>query len=250
MSFQIVDTADSYLVKTPNYESKPISESEAIPRLPVDSPIVKALESPYVDAYFGEENGEVTVRQWTYSKEKYDRPAVERLLTEKLYKCKRCITLSEERVGAKIMAYVNYMQVGKEVLVAGVGGTIAGAVHVMFLMPQFAGQQIVPGVPTTSVVDLIIAFVVGVATKMYVRSVMGQLLGYGAAGMLAAVGILQIVLPAFTLGGMARSYSAPPQSVFAPGPLANVPRATYLAPAGVVVNKHGTVPEIAPGTFA
>jgi len=248
MSFEIVESADAYLVKTPNFETEPIPEEEAVSRLPVDSPILKALESPYVDASFGLRDGEVTVRQWSYSKEKYGQGDVERLTREKLLKCVRCSSISE-RVGEKRnLAYVNYMQVGKEVLIAGVGGTLAGAVHVMFLQPQFAGQQIIPGVPTVSVVDIVIGFVVGVLTKMYAKTAIAQLAGYGVAGFLTGLGILQLVLPAFGIQAAAPRYVAP-QSVFAPSAIAQVPRATYLAPAGVVVNKHGSVPEIAPGTF-
>lgn len=246
MSFELVDTADAILVKTPNYDSTPISEEEAVTRLPATSPILTALESPHVDAYFGEKNGEVTVRQWSYSKEKYDKPAVEQIMREKLFKCIRCNRLSSNRVGEKNMAYVNYMQVGKDVLIAGIGGTVAGAVHVMFLMPQFAGQQIIPGVPTTSVVDMVIGFLVGVGTRMYAKGTTGQLIGYGVAGFLFALGILQIVLPAFTLGGV--RLSAPATVIT--GPPGVVPsRASYMAPAGVVLNKHGSVPQFAPGTF-
>lgn len=146
------------------------------------------------------------------------------------------------------MVYVNYMQVGKEVLVAGIGGTVAGAVHVMFLMPQFAGQQIVPGVPTTSVIDMVIGFLVGIGTKMYAKTGWAQLIGYGVAGFLFALGILQIVLPAFTLGGAAMRFAPAPVIT---GPAGVSPqRASYMAPAGVVLNKHGSVPQFAPGTFA
>lgn len=144
------------------------------------------------------------------------------------------------------MAYVNYMQVGKEVLIAGLGGTVAGAVHVMFLQPQFAGQQLIPGVPTTSIVDIIVGFIVGVVTKMYARSPMGQLIGYGVAGFLTGLGILQLVLPAFAITGISAPVRMAPASMSFQPPVA---RASYLAAPGVVVNKHGSVPEMAPGTF-
>lgn len=240
MSFEIVDTAEDYLVKTPNYYSTPISEAEAVTRLPLDSPILTAIESPYIQVQFGQKNGDVTVRQWSYNKEKYSINDVERIMGEKLFKCIRCSSNRKSRVGEKEMAYVNYMAVGKEVLIAGIGGTIAGAAHFMFLAPQFAGQNIM-GIKTSTIVDGVVAFVAGIATKMYAKSIMGQLVGYGVAGTILAIGILdQFNL----LGAPAVARLAVPamQAPF-------IPRASVLAAPGVVVNKHGTVPEMAPGTF-
>lgn len=141
------------------------------------------------------------------------------------------------------MAYVNYVEVGKEVAVASIAGTVMGAAHFMFFAPQFAGQQIM-GIKTSTIVDVIVAFVVGVATKMYARTKLGEIMGYGAAAVLGAIGILD------QLGWLAAPAAAR-ATVTAPTRVgvAGVPRASYLAPSGVVVNKHGTVPEIAPGTF-
>lgn len=246
MSFEIIETIDDYIVKTPNFRSHPIPEVEAIKELPLDSPILRAIESPYMDVHFGRKNGGVTVRQWTYSKQKYSEDDVQRISRQKLFKCSRCISNHESRVGEKRMAYVNYLEVGKEVLVAGIGGTIGGAVHFMFLAPQFAGQQLM-GVKTTTIVDGIIAFVVAIATKMYARGVMSQIAGYGVAATLLAIGVLDQlgVLTTAPSPPVARlpSFSTPIM------PTQAVPRASYLAPPGIVVNKHGTVPEIAPGTF-
>lgn len=141
------------------------------------------------------------------------------------------------------MARVDYMEVGKEVLIAGIGGTAVGLVHFMFLEPQLAGQQIM-GVNTATIVDVILAFVVGVATKMYARGASMKILGYGASAVLVTVALLR------QFGIIAGPAPAPTPTV---GPIAvgqgPIPRASVLAPSGVVVNKHGTVPEMAPGTF-
>jgi hypothetical protein len=143
------------------------------------------------------------------------------------------------------MAYVNYMEVGKQVFVAGIAGTAAGAVHFMFLAPQFAGQMIA-GVKTTTIVDVVIGLIVGIVTTMYTRSWdFGRLFGYGLATVFVAVGLLdQFNLFGGTTTASVRTMATPVNPA-----MASVPRASYLAPAGVVVNKHGTVPEVAAGTF-
>lgn len=98
------------------------------------------------------------------------------------------------------MAYVNYVEVGKEVLVAGIGGTMAGYIHFMFLEPQVAGMAPIMGINMATVVDLIVGFIVGIATTMYARGTLAKILGYGVAGTLVAVGLLQQlgVLPSTT----------------------------------------------------
>jgi len=88
------------------------------------------------------------------------------------------------------MAYVNYMEVGKTVLVAGIGATAAGYIHFMFLEPQFAGQTIM-GINTTLIIDAIMAVIIGVVTVMYARTGLAQVLGYGVAGAIFGLGILQ-----------------------------------------------------------
>lgn len=147
------------------------------------------------------------------------------------------------------MAYINYMEVGKEVFVAGIGGVAAGYLHFQFLQPQFAGQQIA-GINTATIVDIIVALVIGIATTMYVgpRNKLGMMFGYGLAGTILAIGLLQQfgIIPG---GVAARARARIVRTPIGVAPVA-VPRAGYLAPSGVVVNKHGTVPEIAPGTFA
>lgn len=141
------------------------------------------------------------------------------------------------------MAYVNYMNVGKEVLVASLAATGAGAIHFMFLAPQFAGQMLGP-VKMSTAVDAILAFVIGIATAMY-TSTWGptRIGGIAATGILGALAILD----QFNL-----LTTAAPATVGVPALPATstlVPRASYLAPPGVIVNKHGTVPEVAAGTF-
>jgi len=88
------------------------------------------------------------------------------------------------------MAYVNYMEVGKTVLVAGIGVTAAGYIHFMFLEPQFAGQTIM-GISTTFLIDAIMALIIGVVTVMYARGGLAQVLGYGVAGAMFGIGLLQ-----------------------------------------------------------
>lgn len=135
------------------------------------------------------------------------------------------------------------MEVGKEVFVAGIGGIAAGYVHFQFLAPQFAGQMIGP-VKTSTLVDVIVAFLAGIVTTMYAKTALIKVLGYGLAGTLVAVGILDQFN---MLGAPAAVRAFPMQVPLAPTGI--VPRASYLAPPGIVVNKHGTIPEIAPGTF-
>ena len=138
------------------------------------------------------------------------------------------------------------MEVGKTVLIAGLGGTAAGALHFMWLAPQFAGQMIGP-VKTSTIIDLVVAFIAGIVTTMYTSSWdMIRILGFSMATLFAAIGIMDqfnLLTPATP------AQVAAPQSVFAPSALAMVPRASYLAPPGVIVNKHGSVPEVAAGTF-
>lgn len=145
------------------------------------------------------------------------------------------------------MAYVNYVEIGKQVFVAGIGGLAAGAVHFQFLAPRFAGQMIGP-VKTSTIIDIVIGFIAGVVTWMYTDSWdLLRLLGIGVAGSMVAVGLLDQfgLLAGATTARAVRTISAAPVNPT----MASVPRATYLAPTGVVVNKHGSVPEIAAGTF-
>jgi len=87
------------------------------------------------------------------------------------------------------MAYkVKYVTVGKEVLAATLGGSAAGALHFMFLGPQFPGQMY--GIKIATIVDFIIAFIVGVATTLYAKTALTKLLGWGLAGTLGAIGLL------------------------------------------------------------
>lgn len=141
------------------------------------------------------------------------------------------------------MAYVNYMEVGKEVFIVGLAEAAAGYIHIMFISPQFVGQTIA-GINTLLIIDVILAFVVGIATKMYARDTVMQVAGYGMAGFLFAMGLLQ------QLGVFGTVPAVRARMPLAARPTAAaIPRAGYLAPAGVVVNKHGSVPEIAIGTF-
>lgn len=222
---------ESWLVKTENY----------------DAPSVDVVNLPNVKVSFGQRNNQAVIKSLEYNKEKYSETDVQRIIGEKLFNCVRCNINSKSRVGEKRMAYVNYMQVGKEVLVAGLGGAGIGLAHIMFLQPQLGAAQIIPGVSTLAVADIIIAFVVGVITAMYAKTSMQKLIGMGAAGTLAAVGILSIAGQALPIGTQRVAISrAVPVS---PMGRLGVARASYLAAPGVVVNKHGTVPEIAPGTF-
>lgn len=140
------------------------------------------------------------------------------------------------------MAYVNYMEVGKTVLVAGVGATTAGALHFMLLQPYFAGQMLGP-VKVSAAVDWIIAFIAGLATTMYTSSWdLTRIFGFAASAFFAGIGLLdQFNL----LGGSTTSVAA----MSTPVTSTMIPRASYLAPAGVIVNKHSSVPEVAAGTF-
>lgn len=136
------------------------------------------------------------------------------------------------------------MEVGKTVFVAGIGSTLGLATHFMFLQPQFAGQTIIPGVQTATVIDIIVGFIVGVVTAMYAKGLMGRLAGYMIAGTFIGIGLAQQfgLLGGAPVTRLARRV-APRVGAGA------IPRASVLAPPGVVVNKHGTVPEMAPGTF-
>ena len=143
------------------------------------------------------------------------------------------------------MAYVNYMEVGKTVLIAGIGGTLGGAMHFMFLAPQTVGQTYF-GVKLTTIVDFIVAFIVGALTWMYTgKWDYMRIAGLSISTFLAALGILDalgIMTPSTPAVSMATNANA---MRFSP----NVPRASYLAAPGVIVNKHGSVPEVAAGTF-
>jgi len=86
-------------------------------------------------------------------------------------------------------AKVRYMEIGKGVIAATIGGTLAGAAHFMFLGPQFPGQYY--GVNTATIIDWIVAFFVGIGTALYAKTPLTMLLGFGAAGTLATVGLLQ-----------------------------------------------------------
>ena len=142
------------------------------------------------------------------------------------------------------MAYVNYMQVGKTVLVAGIGGTLGGALHFMFLAPQTAGQSYF-GIKLTTIVDFIVAFIVGVLTWMYTSKWdYMRIAGLSVSAFTAALGILD-ALGVMTQPAPAVSLANANAMRFSP----NVPRASYLAAPGVIVNKHGSVPEVAAGTF-
>ena len=142
------------------------------------------------------------------------------------------------------MAYVNYMQVGKTVLVAGIGGTLGGALHFMFLAPQTAGQSYF-GIKLTTIVDFIVAFIVGVLTWMYTSKWdYMRIAGLSVSAFTAALGILD-ALGVMTQPAPTVSLTNANATRFSP----NVPRASYLAAPGVIVNKHGSVPEVAAGTF-
>jgi len=140
------------------------------------------------------------------------------------------------------MAYVNYMEVGKTVLVAGVGATTAGALHFMWLQPYFAGQMLGP-VKVSAAVDWIIAFIAGLATTMYTTSWdLTRIFGFAASAFFAGIGLLDqfnLLTPPATTAAM----STPVRTS------SMIPRASYLAAPGVIVNKHGSVPEVAAGTF-
>jgi hypothetical protein len=149
-----------------------------------------------------------------------------------------------KRVGEKRMAYVNYMEVGKTVLIAGIGATTAGAIHFMWLQPYFAGQMLGP-VKVSAAVDWIIAFIAGLATTMYTdRWDLTRIFGFAATAFFAGIGLLD-QFNLLTGGGTTTT------ATMTTTPVASslVPRASYLAPAGVIVNKHGSVPEVAAGTF-
>jgi hypothetical protein len=147
-----------------------------------------------------------------------------------------------KRVGEKRMAYVNYMEVGKTVLVAGIGATAAGALHFMMLQPYFAGQMLGP-VKVSAAVDWIIAFIAGLATTMYTdRWDLTRIFGFAATAFFAGIGLLD-QFNLITGGGTTTAAMTTPVTS------SMIPRASYLAPPGVVVNKHGTVPEVAAGTF-
>ena len=87
------------------------------------------------------------------------------------------------------MVKLQYMTVGKEVLAATLGGSAAGALHFMFLQPQFPGQMY--GINISTIVDFIIAFIIGAATTLYAKTALTKLLGWGLAGTLGAIGLLQ-----------------------------------------------------------
>ncbi|MBA7489948.1 hypothetical protein ES702_00482 [subsurface metagenome] len=84
---------------------------------------------------------------------------------------------------------VNYMEVGKEVFVAGIGGVAAGYLHFQFLMPQFAGQMIGP-IKTTTLVDFIVALIIGIGSTMYLEAGLPRLFGWGIAGTVFALGLM------------------------------------------------------------
>ena len=126
------------------------------------------------------------------------------------------------------------MEVGKEVMVAGVGGLLGGYMHVMFLQPYFAAQMVGP-IQTTTLVDLIVAFIIGVATTMYAVGPLAKLFGYGLAGTLAAVGLMQQfgILPTAAAvrvvrtPGAVRRVPTPARSRFTPTAPAQISNARY-----------------------
>jgi len=144
-------------------------------------------------------------------------------------------------------SYVNYMQVGKDVFITGIAGLAAGYVHFQFLGPRFVGQTIM-GINVLTIVDFIVAFIIGIATTMYTSNAMYRMVGYGLAGTLFAVGLMSQF--GIIAGGVPAARLSPTRTGLNSIPFSPaVPRASYLAAPGVIVNKHGTVPEIAAGTF-
>jgi len=96
------------------------------------------------------------------------------------------------RVGEYEMAYlskVDYVEVGKDVFVAGVGGVAAGYIHFQFLQPYFAGQMIGP-IKTTTIVDFIVAMIIGIGATMYLEQGLPRYLGWGVAGTVFALGLM------------------------------------------------------------
>lgn len=96
------------------------------------------------------------------------------------------------RVGEYEMAYpskVDYIEVGKGVFVAGLGGVAAGYMHFQFLQPYFAGQMIGP-IKTTTIVDFIVAMIIGVGSTIYLEKGLPRYLGWGVAGTVFALGLM------------------------------------------------------------
>ncbi|OYD16954.1 hypothetical protein CH330_01410 [candidate division WOR-3 bacterium JGI_Cruoil_03_51_56] len=87
------------------------------------------------------------------------------------------------------MAYVNYMEIGKEVFVAGIGGVAAGYLHFQFLTTQFAGQMVGP-IKTTTIIDFIVALIIGIGSTIYLPKGLGLYFGWGVAGTVFALGLM------------------------------------------------------------
>jgi len=83
---------------------------------------------------------------------------------------------------------VNYMEIGKEVFVAGIGGVAAGYIHFQFLMPQLAGQMVGP-IKMSLIVDFIAGLIMGIGSTMYLEG-LPRYLGWGLAGTVFALGLM------------------------------------------------------------
>ncbi|MBA7493688.1 hypothetical protein ES702_04250 [subsurface metagenome] len=105
---------------------------------------------------------------------------------------------------------INYMEVGKEVFVAGIGGVAAGYMHFQFLAPQFAGQMIGP-IKTTTLVDFIVALIIGIGSTLYLERGLPRLFGWGIAGTVFALGLMDQlgILPTGVVPEAYRLVSAP-----------------------------------------
>jgi len=87
---------------------------------------------------------------------------------------------------------LDYVEVGKNVFLSGFGGFGAAYLHYQFLAPKLPGT--IAGINKTTLVDIIIGMVAGVATTMYTvlseRDLLKILFGYTIAGTFVALGLM------------------------------------------------------------
>ena len=223
MSFDLVETAEDYLVKTPSFNTQPISEEEAVANLPVDSPLLKALESPYVDASFGKTDGNIKVRQWSYSKEKYTKPQVQKLIDEKFYMCKRCTvnTVGEHRelIGDKM----TLQNVAYDAVLGTVVGTAGIAAHFMLFQPNLDVYNIM-GVKGATIVDVVVGILAIVASYKWLGKTTYKVMGIVIGSILLALGVAHqfALIPGTTLRFATPTPRVWTPPVAAPAPMTGV----------------------------